>query len=365
MSRTRTRRNTRETLLRKKQTAACQPFQSYAAHFLQQKALTCSEYTLHSYRLTLNTACRYLGDLPLERIDTIALDRMIRAMTQGEKPYSAATIRHVHTLVRMVLGMAVREGILAVNAADHAHYEPPRMKKKEPVFLEPEEARRYIACALREPDLRIRCAVLLLLYTGIRREELCGLQWEDIDFEKREIFIRRATVYVSGTGIITKPPKNESSIRILQADPIVFLALKELRRSREQQKEKAGRLFVRRDGSPIHPDAVGIWLKRFAKRYGLRPVTPHKLRHTYATLQIFYGTDIRTVAGCMGHSTPATTLNIYSHQVKSSARKASDAMSAILTPDPKEIDGKNSARATAGVSFLSVWVKEKFKRGML
>lgn len=96
---------------------------------------------------------------------------------------------------------------------------------------------------------------------------------------------------------------------------------------------------MRRDGSPIHPDAVGIWLKRFAKRYGLRPVTPHKLRHTYATLQIFYGTDIRTVAGCMGHSTPATTLNIYSHQVKSSARKASDAMSAILTPDPKEIDG--------------------------
>ena len=315
----------------------------YSLHFLEEKQKTCEIYTIHSYRRALEKVCGYIGDLPLDRIRPAHLTEMTKRMKEEQSqygmPYSAGFIHHVQNIVRVMLNFAVREGVLEENPIDRRYYSLPRKEPASPVFLELEEARRYIACALREPDLRIRCAVLLLLYTGIRREELCGLQWEDIDFEKREIFIRRATVYVSGTGIITKPPKNESSIRILQADPIVFLALKELRRSREQQKEKAGRLFVRRDGSPIHPDAVGIWLKRFAKRYGLRPVTPHKLRHTYATLQIFYGTDIRTVAGCMGHSTPATTLNIYSHQVKSSARKASDAMSAILTPDPKEIDG--------------------------
>lgn len=339
MSHIRTRKSSHDIALRQKQAAALQTFQTYSDHFLRQKALTCSEYTFHSYQLTLKTACRLIGRVPLEKIDTDVLNGMIRALTCGEKPYSPATIRHVHTLVRMVLGMAVREGILPVNAADHAHYEPPRMKKKDPVFLEPEEAKRYVVCALQEPDLRIRCAVLLLLYTGIRREELCGLQWQDIDFVKREIFIRRASIYISGVGIVTKLPKNESSIRILKADPVVFRALKALQGLCGQLRKKtgsrwtdSGRLFIRKDGSPIHPDAVGLWLKRFAGKYGLRPVTPHKLRHTYATLQIFYGTDIRTVAGCMGHSTPSTTLNIYSHQVKASAAKAADAMSAMLTP---------------------------------
>ena len=75
-----------------------------------------------------------------------------------------------------------------------------------------------------------------------------------------------------------------------------------------------------------------IWLQAFEKRNGLRLVTPHKLRHTFATLQIAYGTDIRTVAGVMGHSSPMTTLTIYAHQVREASEKAARAMSEMLTP---------------------------------
>ncbi|MBQ3661445.1 MAG: tyrosine-type recombinase/integrase, partial [Firmicutes bacterium] len=91
-------------------------------------------------------------------------------------------------------------------------------------------------------------------------------------------------------------------------------------------------IFTKRDGGALIPGTTAIWLRRFAQRHGLRPVTPHKLRHTFATLQIAYGTDIRTVAGVMGHSSPTTTLTIYAHQVKEASEKAARAMSEILSP---------------------------------
>ena len=322
---------------------ARQRFSDYCRHFLQQRALSCSEYTLHNYRISLKKVCNYIGPVSLEQLRPSHLSRMYASLSssgsQYGKPYSAATIRHLHTLVRMVLGQTVRERILAVNIADRAHYAPPKAEKKEPVFLELSEARAYIRAALTEEDLRIRLMVLLFLYTGMRREELCGLEWSDIDFGKEEIAVRRASVYISGKGVRTKLPKNDSSIRLLKADPLVFDALRDYREWYARLRIAAGnswsggdRLFVRQNGLPILPGIMVTWLKRFAKKHGLRPVTPHKLRHTYATLQIFYGTDLRTVADSMGHSTPATTLTIYSHQVKRSAAKAAAAMSAMLTP---------------------------------
>ncbi len=324
---------------------AQQTFRDYAASFLQKKNLSCGEYTLHSYRIALDKACEYIGSVPLEKLCAAHLSSMYRDLStagcQYGTPYSGSYIRHVHTLVRMVLGQAVREGILTVNIADRSHFDPPRSERREPVFLELEEARQYIQAALQEEDMRLRCCILLFLYTGMRREELCGLEWEDIQFQACRIAIHRASVYIPGKGLITKAPKNDSSARLIQADPLVFAALQEYREWCEVRQKAAGelwreteRLFVRENGQPLLPETTAIWVRRFAKKHGLRPVTPHKLRHTYATLQIFYGTDIRTVADSLGHSTPATTLNIYSHQVRSAAEKAAEAMSAMLNPPP-------------------------------
>ena len=231
----------------------------------------------------------------------------------------------------MVLGQAVREGILTVNIADRGHYALPPSGTAEPVFLELEEARQYIRAAMEETDPKIRSMILLYLFTGVRMEELCGLQWKDIDAAGGCIHIRRASVYVAGQGVITKVPKTRSAVRTIRADPIVFKTLEAYRKTRPQQRAE-DRLYTKKDGGPLIPGTTAVWLKRFALRHGLRPVTPHKLRHTYATLQIFYGTDIRTVAGVMGHSSPMTTLTIYAHQVKEASEKASRAMSDMLVP---------------------------------
>lgn len=322
-----------------------QRFGDYAQHFLERKKLSCGEYTIHSYRIALEKACRYIGHVPLEKLSSRHLDDLLNAMhaerSQYGADYSAAYIRHIQTLVRMTLGLAVKEGILKVNVADSAHYTLPRHEFKEPVFLELSEAQEYIHAAQEEPDAKLRAMVLLYLFTGIRMEELCGLEWGDIDYDQRLIHIRRASVYVAGVGVITKPPKTHSGARVICADPIVFQALMDYRLQKENEKLRAGnnwsdsgRVFTKRNGDPLIPGTTAIWLKRFTKKHGLRMVTPHKLRHTYATLQIAYGTDIRTVAGVMGHSSPMTTLTIYAHQVKEASEKAAKAMSDMLVPKP-------------------------------
>ena len=227
----------------------------------------------------------------------------------------------------------------ALNRLRRTHYTPPRAVREDPAFLEKEEARAYIRAALNEEDLRDRSMVLLFLFTGIRMEELCGLQWGDIDFASGQICIRRASVYVPGRGVLTKEPKTRAGVRVLCADPAVFAALQAyLLRCRKEMRatgntpEPDTKIFTKRDGGPLIPGTTAVWLRRFAQRHGLRPVTPHKLRHTFATLQIAYGTDIRTVAGVMGHSSPTTTLTIYAHQVKEASEKAARAMSEILSP---------------------------------
>lgn len=321
-----------------------QLFSDYVQHFLQKKVLVCSEYTLQSYRLALRKASALIGSVPLKKISGDHLDLLYltlkKAKSQYGKAYSDVYIRHILSMVRMVLAMAVREGLLTVNPADRTHYTMPRVQRPDPVFLELEEARAYIRAARQEKDLRIRSMVLLLLYTGIRMEELCGLEWKDIDFENRQIAVRRASVYIAGKGVITKDPKTYSGTRILCADASVFDALRAHQMHQEAYKTRAGsrwqetgRLFTKKYGGYLIPTTTEGWLRRFAAKHGLRPVTPHKLRHTYATLQIAYGTDIRTVAGSMGHSSPTTTLTIYAHQVKEASEKAARAMSSILDPD--------------------------------
>ena len=310
-------------------------FFDYVQHYLQKKSISVSEYTLQSYRVTLQKACCYLGSLPLADIRTHHLDGMTRRMMEEEsqygKAYSASYIRHVQTLVKNCLSMACSEGLLPENPADGGQFALLRRVPKDPVFLELDEARHFVRTALAEPDLRVRSMVLLYLYTGIRMEELCGLAWKDVDFSGQQICVRRASVYVPGQGVITKDPKTRAGTRVIRADPAVFAALAEYRESLADSSPES-RLFTKKDGTPLIPGTTAVWLQRFEERNGLKRVTPHKLRHTFATLQIAYGTDIRTVAGVMGHSSPMTTLTIYAHQVKEASQKAALAMSEMLTP---------------------------------
>jgi integrase len=182
---------------------------------------------------------------------------------------------------------------------------------------------------LERENVKHRTMIYLLLYTGMRRGELCGLEWHDIDWASGTIKIERTSQYVAGQGIITKPPKTASGIRVVSVPPTVTQLLRHYMawQSEEHLKiadrwQDGDRLFTQWDGKPIHPDTVSQWFDTFLKRHGLPHVTLHEIRHTNASHLIAQGVDPRTVAQRLGHNQVSTTMNIYAHSIKTAEQAA-------------------------------------------
>ena len=191
---------------------------------------------------------------------------------------------------------------------------------------------------LNEEPMQLRVMITMLVFTGMRRGELCGLEWKDIDFDQRTISICRTSQYIGrGKNLITKEPKTRSGIRKLSVGENLCRLLKSYRKFQMLERLRVGdrwvdtdRLFTQWNGEPIHPDTVTEGFAKFLKRHDLPKVTLHSLRHSNATLMIAEGVDIRTVSNRLGHAQTSTTLNIYSHALKSRDQDAADKLDAAL-----------------------------------
>lgn len=131
----------------------------------------------------------------------------------NEKGLSAKTILHHHRLISVILQTAVEWQVLFSNPCDRV--KPPRVEHKEARYLDEGQAARLME-ALESADIQNRTMIKLLLYTGMRRGELCGLTWEDIDFEKSVIHIRRSSLYLADKGIFEDETKNATSRRSIK-----------------------------------------------------------------------------------------------------------------------------------------------------
>ena len=282
-------------------------------------------------------------DVPVKRIFTI---------DDNTCGLSDKTILHHHRLISSILGKAKKERIIQYNVALE-HATAPKVAKKEARYLDDEQARELVSLLLNEPDIRIKTSLILALYSGVRRGELCGLEWRDIDSDKGLIHVLRASQYQSGNGIITVSTKNESSKRPIKLPPFMFQLLSQYRvwwleqriHNGDRWQGKDERLFIQSDGKPINPDTINYWLGKFIKRHSLEHFTPHSLRHTFSTLQISAGVDIRTLQARTGHAQASTLTNIYAHSIKSATEAASDVLDDILTPKAQKDTLQSQQRA--------------------
>jgi integrase len=254
---------------------------------------------------------------------------------------SDKTISHHHRLISAILSKAKKERIIPFNVAlEHAN--APKVAKKEAKFLDDEEARRLVELLLQEDDIRVKTAILLSLYSGVRRGELCGLSWGDVDENKGIIHILRASQYLNRIGVVEVPTKNESSKRPIKLPPFIFQTLREYKKwwleqrmiNGDRWKGEAERLFIKADGKPINPDTINYWFNKFIEKHGLEHFTPHSLRHTFSTLQIMAGVNIRTLQQRTGHAQASTLTNIYAHAIKTAEEAAAEVLDDILTPKP-------------------------------
>lgn len=278
-----------------------------------------------------------------EKIST-ALEQSVKELftLQEGGGLSEKTILHHHRLISAVLEKAKREHLVPFNVA-REHATAPKVPHKEAKYLDDDQARTFLSLLLNEEDLRMKTALVLLLFTGVRRGELCGLSWPDLDEERQLVHILRASQYQPGKGIVEVPTKNVNSIRAVKIPAFVFEFLTQYRAWWNAQKflygklwkGQAQRLFVQQDGSPINPDTINFWMNKFLKNHHLEHITPHNLRHTFATLQITEGTDIRTLQSLTGHAQASTLVNIYSHAIRSRQAAAADTLETVLLPADK------------------------------
>ena len=208
-------------------------------------------------------------------------------------------------------------------------------KKKDKIIADEDTVQKLVT-ALEQESIKYETYFKLVIATGMRRGECCGLKWSDIDWQERSIHIQRNVVKVTGEDIIIKDTKTSSGDRYVYFSAEMESLLREYRRECEWETEAHDERSLseddyvfRRHGQPLPmtPTTFTWRFKLILKKHGLpEKLNVHSLRHTNASLLIANGTDVATVAGLLGHSQPSTTLDIYTHAFDKNKKAASQAL---------------------------------------
>ncbi len=273
----------------------------------------------------------HIGNIPLAKLTTLDLQRLYRKLLGNgrverleskKQPIglSAKTVRNIHQIISSALNLAKRQRLIVNDPADGCAL--PRLERKEMKTLTKEQ----LAAFFREAkESGIYEMYYVELATGLRRGELLGLKWEDIDLERGSLRVRRQVARINGE-VTEAPLKTKNSYRTLPlADGTVAVLT--------EQKKKAGNspwVFPSPTGGPISPDSVLHMLHRVLDRAGLPHIRFHDLRHTFATLALQNGVDIKTVSGMLGHFSAGFTLDTYAHVTTQAKKEAANTIGSIL-----------------------------------
>lgn len=246
--------------------------------------------------------------------------------------YSGSSIHGMRTTIAKVLQSAVDWGYVEQNYARGIQIGN-REPKKERLFLSPVEVRKLVG-VLEDP---VRTLVLVSVLTGLRIGELTALRWKHVDFSRNTIQVRE-TVSEGKFGT----PKTRSSRRDIPASEPVLRAFIE-HRTRCRQTGSEDLIFASRNQTPLNPKNLNRRALRPAcAKLELPLITWHSFRHTHATLLGEVGESLKTAQALLGHSDLETTLNVYTHAIPESQKRAVDKVAEILFPNvPKFSDTVN------------------------
>ena len=315
--------------------------------FLDEYArTTLKPTTVRNYERDIERICEALGHLKLEAIKPAQITRFYNnLMKDGSNKATggaldAVSVAAVNRTFSAVMGKAVKWGYINSNPVSRA--EKPRVEQKESTYLDADEARHMLELIQEEP-IHWRTVIIFDLFSGLRRQELLGLKWEDIDFDKRTITVRRTVNYVPKKGVYESTTKSKKSRRPLHISATAVGLLLEVQRWQQQREKELGDawkgegyVFTKDDGERQFPDSITAWFHKFVMRNNLPDVHVHSLRHTFASLQIADGVPLVAVSRQLGHAKPSTTSDIYAHvlaQVEAQADKTFDRFADVLNLD--------------------------------
>jgi integrase len=237
-------------------------------------------------------------------------------------------VHHHHWVLSAALKYARRKRLVTENVLEEV--DPPKPTRYEPVMLNPKEVERLVSAA-QEYGSPYYQMIYTAIYSGLRRGELLGLRWRDVNLDLATLMEVQTLQRVKGEFIL-KEPKTAKSRRNLALTPNLAILLRQHRDQQEEQRALLGFHFVDTDlafshfdGSPLDPSTVSHTCKKIVTRAGLESRL-HDNRHAFATLMMSFGVNPKVVSEMLGHSTIATTMDTYSHVSLGLQRDAAKAL---------------------------------------
>jgi integrase len=290
-----------------------------------------STYSRDKYLVT-NHIKPSIGRLKLKNVNALHLQSLYR--DRLDSGLSPSTVQKIHHVLHKALARAVRWNLVPRNPADDVKAPTPIPKEMHP--LSASEARKLLKTARGD---RLEALYVLAVHTGMRRGELLGLKWGDVDLNSSTVRVRRSLTRThNGRRLALGDTKNKKSRRTVRLTPRGMEALKRHRARQAEEKLKAGDLYGDQDlvfagqgGGFINPS--NLRQRSFVpllKRAGLPQITFHDLRHTCASLLFQRNVHPKFVQELLGHASVAITLDTYSHMLPGMGGEAADAIGEVL-----------------------------------
>lgn len=242
----------------------------------------------------------------------------LREVQKAKKPgLSNATVRGIHMMLHNALDRAVKERLILRNPTEDCII--PKIEKQEMKILHPEDMSAYLQAADKRGVLPM---FYLELVSGVRKGELVALLWDDLDMERKTLSVSKQAMVRDGVITISRPKTETSIRRISIPQEAVELLVKE----HEKHPENPYMFPSPKTGEMYHPDSVVNLHKKLLRDAGLEHIRFHDLRHTFATMALQNGVDVKTVSSMLGHYDAGFTLRTYTHATRQAQEDAAQKM---------------------------------------
>lgn len=269
-----------------------------------------------TYETTLNLVVTHIipffGNADINDIDQFLVHQFYNEKIK--EGYSSPYIQGMHETIRLLLRVAKKWEILHKDIA--SMLEPPKLKRKEMKVWTIQQVNDFLKFTKHS---RYHPIFFLAAYTGMRKGEILGLSWDDINFEEKTINVNK-TLYRTKGLFLLQEPKTKNSIRTIYMDDDIIRVLKKQKVKQNLERLKYGgaykehnMVFSQETGEFANPNATNALFTRFLRQMGLPQIRFHDLRHTHATILLQMGVNPKIVAERLGHSSVQITLDTYSH----------------------------------------------------
>ena len=295
--------------------------------------------TRRGYLDALKPVRAMLGDTPVQQVTKADLEQVVTVMLSTGGPRGTGRSPRTVTLALVVLQQAlqdaVRQGVVVRNVASLV--QRPRQEHREMSSWSLPQTRAFLAHVGQD---RLFAAWLLTLH-GLRRGEVLGLRWSDIDLDAGQptLAIRRTRVLVDSTTVVSSEPKTARGRRTLPLLPHMVTALRGLKTQQSRERLLAGAAYsdsgliaVNELGAPVRPEWYADTFRRHARAAGVPDIRLHDARHTAASLMLSMGYPVHLVAAWLGHD-PVMTQRVYAHVHQVELRELGDAFGRALSGD--------------------------------